>query len=87
VGDQFCASSGAGSDAKVDILREQGPARARREVSNFGESNSDRGVLGQEAPSLLPKLHGSSNDGPPYSESVAKAERGGKDGPLGSGVV
>jgi len=86
-GDQFGNSSGAGPDAEVDILRKQGPARARSKVSNLGEDSSGRGVLCQETPSLLPKLHGGGNDGPPYSESVAKARRDGKDGPLGGGVV
>jgi len=47
--------------------------RARSKVSVFGEGGSSGGVLSQEAPSLLPKLYGGGNDGPPHAEGVAKA--------------
>ena len=51
------------------------------------EKAAGRGVLGQEAPSLLPKLHGGGDDEPPYPESAAKARRGMEDGSLGGGTV
>jgi len=62
-GDQLNTCSAAGSDAKADILREQGATRARSKVLNLRESSIGRGALGEEAPSLLPELHGGSNDG------------------------
>ncbi|XP_068476980.1 uncharacterized protein [Phaseolus vulgaris] len=67
----FEVEAGAGPDPETYILRKQGPARAGGEVSIFGEGGPDGGVLGQEAPSLLPKLYG--NDGPPHPEGVTKA--------------
>jgi len=86
-GDQLSTCSGAGSDVKANILREQGATRARGEVSSFRESSIGRGVLDQEAPSLLPELQGGSDGGPLYPESVAEARRGGKNGTLGGGAV
>jgi len=87
MGDQCCAGSGAGLVPETYILCKQGPARAGGEVSVLGEGDSGGGVLGQEAPSLLPKLHGGSNDEPSHPEGITKARCRREDGPLGSGVI
>ena len=39
------------------------------------------------APSLLPELHGGSDDGPPYPESAAEARHSRENGTLDGGVV
>ena len=42
-GDQLSTCSGAGPDAKANILCEQGAIKARGKVSSFRESNIGRG--------------------------------------------
>ena len=86
-GDQLSPRSGAGPDAKANILCKQSTARAKGEVPDPGEGGPGRGVLGQEASSLLSKLYGGGNDGLTYLESAAEARRSRKNGVLGGGAL
>ena len=84
---QLSPRLGAGPDAKANILCKQGTAGARSEVLGPGERGPGRGVLGQEASSLLSELYSSGNDKLTYPEGAAEAERGRKNGALGGGAL
>ena len=70
---QLCAGPGAGPDSKAHLFRKQGLTRRGDEIPGVGEGSVGGGVFGQEAPSLLPQLHGGSDDEPPYTEGAAEA--------------
>ena len=86
-GNQLSSCSRAGPDAKTNILCEQGTAGARGEVPGPGEGSPIRGVLGQDASSLLSELYSGGNDGLTYPEGAAEARRGRKNGALGGGAL
>ena len=80
--DQLSPRSGAGPGTKTNILCEQSIAGAKAEVPGPGEGSLGRGILGQEASSLLSEFHSGSDDRLTYPENVAEARRGRKNGAL-----